>query len=134
MPKVKIPGGGFKESTWDPVVVADLIYRGFTVHADKGTDPSTFAVHQQQLDARLRKLWGEKNLHAEGGRSTMTFDSRKEQTPGDMVSPPAGSKSDFINIQPNPYTHFTIENVDPRPSKNEEQDIFQNRKKKPWET
>jgi hypothetical protein len=133
MPKVKV-GDTFQTIPWDADVVAGLIFKGFEVRADEGTDPGTYEMHKQQLEPRLRTLWGDKNMRAIGNRSTLAPWKNEQNAAPELSLPHINRSSDFVNIQPNPYIRYPIQEVDPRPTADEEQDIFQNRKKKPWET
>lgn len=101
---------------WDPDQVADLILQGYEVAPDPGTDKLTLDYHNQQLEPRLRRRWGQTKFIPERPKEAPKHIPKRPTPPATTVgedpepSYPGGGVS--LNIAPNPYVEFTGKQID----------------------
>jgi len=106
MPYVRVGNDEFTID-WDPDFVSYLIFRGYDVLPDDDIDPSTLALHNQQLKSRLRKLWGNTKLRSADPQGTTGAAPRIPAITEGKDPLLAPFKSSIGRaIMPNPYVDY----------------------------
>lgn len=116
MPKLKI-GDQFTTIPFEPDLVAELLFNGFTVVPDQGAN---LDFEGQQIKESLKKLWQDfPGGRTVPGRSTLkgpevTPDTGIERQPGQGYSKPGLDwQSDYRTFDPNPTTIYKNRAIDP---------------------
>jgi len=106
MPYVRVGDDEFTiDWNWD--FVSYLISWGYDVLPDDDIDPSTLALHNQQLESRLIKLWGNTKLRSADPQGTKGAAPRIPSITEGQSQLLALFKSSIGRaIMPNPYVNY----------------------------
>jgi len=113
MPKVKIEGE-WRAFPFDEDTVAALLYNGYDVQPDDGTDEQQLQHEQLLVSDRLQRLWGGKNLQTEDNRWSLDAPPslREDDSFGKRMMAP-GTRNEGMGrlVKPNPTIDYTMPRV-----------------------
>ncbi|HOC60643.1 MAG TPA: hypothetical protein PKN70_11875 [Smithellaceae bacterium] len=102
---------------WDADKVANLVFQGYEVQPDAGISPSEFEFHKQELDKRLRKLWGNKDLVPARPQEAPQHIPKRPIPPSTVIGEDSAQAyrggGVSRNVLTNPYARYLLRQVDP---------------------
>ncbi|MBN1829841.1 MAG: hypothetical protein JW884_11965 [Deltaproteobacteria bacterium] len=115
MPYAIINGRKVKIPFYAPGIAGLIYHDDIDVFPDDDIPPTQAEQETALIQAELRKLWGDKNLKARSryANPQETPSIREDADFADRL--PKKSSSTFLDMEPNPFTTFTMRKIE-RPS------------------